>query len=69
MTFALFIVYVVLSYIHPGEIVPALAPHRVAYWVGMAGLAVAIASLVSKRDARLWNIQLLVLTVFATVMA
>jgi O-antigen ligase len=69
MTFALFIVYVVLSYIHPGELVPALAPYRVAYWVGMAGLAVSIASLVSKRDARLWNIQLLVLTIFTAVMA
>jgi hypothetical protein len=69
MAFALFILYVVLSYIHPGEIIPALAPHRVAYWVGMAGLAVSIASLVAKRDARLWNIQLVVLTVFTTVMA
>ena len=42
MTFALFILYLVLSYIHPGEIVPALAPYRFAYWIGMSGLAVAI---------------------------
>ena len=68
MAFALFIVYVVLSYVHPGEIIPALAPYRVAFWVGMAGLAVSIASLVSKR-ALLSNIQLVVLTVFTTVMA
>jgi len=69
MTFALFILYVVLSYVHPGEIIPALAPHHVAYWVGSAGLAVSVASLALKRDTRLANPQLVVLTVFTAVMA
>ena len=69
MTFALFILYLALSYIHPGEIVPALAPYRVAYWIGMAGLTVAIASLLTRRDGVRTNLQLLVLVVFAVVTA
>src|SRR5262249_21516430 len=69
MTFALFILYIVLSYIHPGEIVPALAPYRVAYWVGMAGLAAAAASLAVRRDRLVSSVQLWVLIVFAAVMA
>src|SRR5262245_28174483 len=68
MTFALFILYVVLSYIHPGEIVPALVSYRVTYWVGMAGLGVAIATLVARRDALIANLQLWVLLVFAAIL-
>ncbi len=68
MTFALFIVYVVLSYIHPGEIVPALAPYHVTYWVGMAGLAVAMMSLLARRSDRLTNLQFPALMIFAAVM-
>jgi hypothetical protein len=68
MTFALFILYVVLSYIHPGELVPALASYRVAYWAGIAGLAGAIASLLMSRSSLLANLQLRVLVVFAAVM-
>jgi hypothetical protein len=68
VTFALFILYVVLSYIHPGEIVPALAPYRVAYWVGMAGLAVAIGSFLVRRGGLLASLQLGALIVFAAVM-
>jgi len=68
MAFALFILYVALSFIHPGEIAPALAPYRVAYWVGMAGLAVAIATLLGRRG-RLANLQPWALVVFTTVMA
>lgn len=69
MTFALFILYVVFSYINPGEIVPALAPYRLTYWVGMAGLAVAIASLLGRRGGLIANLQLWALIVFTAVMA
>ena len=68
MTFALFILYVVLSYIHPGEIYPALASYGVAYWVGITGLAAAIASLFMRRGGLLANLQLWALIVFAAVM-
>jgi len=68
MTFALFVLHVVLSYMHPGEIVPALAPYRIAYWVAMAGLAVAIGPLLTRRGGLLANLQLWVLIVFAAVM-
>ena len=69
MTFALFILYVVLSYIHPGEIVPALAPYRVAYWVGLVGLAVATATPVVRRGGLIASVQLWAVVVFATVLA
>ena len=69
MTFALFLLYVALSYIHPGQIVPALAPLRVTYWVGMAGLAVAIASLLRRRVGWYANLQLCALAVFTGVLS
>jgi O-antigen ligase len=68
MTFALFLLFVVLSYIQPGQIVPALAPYRVTYWVGMAGLAVAMVSLLGRRADLLANLQLWALIVFTGVM-
>ena len=68
MTFAFFLAYVVLSYVYPGEIVPALAPYRVTYWVGLAGLTVAIASLFTKRTGLVANIQLWGLALFTAVM-
>lgn len=68
MAFALFILYLVLSYIHPGEIVPALAPYRFAYWTGMSGLAVAMVSLLARRRDVLATIQLWTLMFFAAVL-
>lgn len=68
MPFALFILYLVLSYIHPGEIVPALAPYRVAYWTGMSGLAVAMVSLLTRRREVLATVQLWALLLFAAVL-
>lgn len=68
MTFALFLLYVVVSYIHPGEIVPALAPYRITYWVGMAGLGVAAVSLLVRRAGPVVNLQLWTLIVFAGLM-
>ena len=69
MIFALFLLYLALSYIHPGEIVPALAPYRVAYWIGMAGLTAAAVSLLVRKDGVLANLQLRALLVFALVTA
>lgn len=67
MTFAFFLVYLVLTYIHPGQIVPALAPYRITYWVGMAGLVVAIASLFGKRAGLAASLQLWVLLIFTAL--
>jgi hypothetical protein len=67
MRFALFLAYVVLSYIHPGEILPALAPYHVAFWVGVIGLAGAVASLARERDRLTASRQLWTLVVFAVV--
>jgi putative inorganic carbon (hco3(-)) transporter len=65
MTFALFILYVVLSYVHPGEVVPALASYRVAYWIGSAGLLVAVGSFVARRGPGLATLQFAGLISFA----
>jgi hypothetical protein len=69
MTFALFLLYVVLSYIHPGEILPVLAPYHVAYWVGTIGLAGASMSFVWKHDHRNASLQLWAVAAFAIVAA
>ena len=66
MAFALFILYVGLAYLQPGELVPALAPYRVTYWVGMAGLAASVWSLV--RKGLVANLQLWALIAFTAVM-
>jgi hypothetical protein len=68
MAFALFILYVALSYIYPGELLPELAPYRVTYWVGTAGLVAAIASQLWRRDGPATNIQLWLLLLFTAVM-
>jgi putative inorganic carbon (HCO3(-)) transporter len=68
MTFALFLLYVVLLYLHPAQIVPALAPYHVTYWVGMAGLAAAIVSVLGRRDGPVGNLQLWGVIGFTTVM-
>jgi hypothetical protein len=69
MTFALFILYVVLSYIHPAEIVPALAPYAITYWVGIGGLVLVAVSLFAQRRALFANLQFRLLGAFAIAMA
>jgi putative inorganic carbon (HCO3(-)) transporter len=68
MTFALFILYLVLTYINPAEVEPALSPYRLTYWVGIAGLGSAVASLFGSRGRPLANLQLWALIVFTLVM-
>jgi hypothetical protein len=68
MVFLFFIAYVALTYIQPGQIVPALAPYRVTFWVGIAGLVVAIVPLFGKRIGLVTNLQLLALVVFTVLM-
>jgi putative inorganic carbon (hco3(-)) transporter len=65
MTFALFILYVGLAYVQPGEIVPALAPYRITYWVGMAGLVASGVSLLAR--GAIANLQLWMLLAFTAV--
>jgi len=50
MTFCLFIVYIVLSYVFPAEIFPALVAYRFTYWVGIAGLVVCLPALIVRRQ-------------------
>ncbi len=50
--------YVVLSYIHPGEIVPALAPYRITYWVGIGGAGRRGRLVLVRRAGPVANLQL-----------
>lgn len=68
MAFALFILYLALSYIYPGELVPELAPYRITYWAGTAGLAAAIASHLWRRNGPVTNLQLWLLLLFTAVL-
>jgi O-antigen ligase len=68
MAFAFFILYVALSYLYPGELLPELAPYRVTYWAGTAGLVAAIGSQLWRRDGPVANIQLWLLLLFTAVM-
>jgi hypothetical protein len=68
MTFALFVLYLVLAYIQPGEMIPALAPYRLAYWAGLAGLAVGVLSIAGKPGKASGHLQLWTLIAFTTVM-
>jgi O-Antigen ligase len=68
MTFALFILYVVLLYLHPAQIVPALAPYRVTFWIGLAGLTAAFFSLLGRRDGPAASLQLWGVMGFTAVM-
>jgi putative inorganic carbon (HCO3(-)) transporter len=58
LLFAVFLLYVCLSYVYPGEVFPALAPYRLTYWVGIAGLLGSVVSLAFKRSQPLATIQL-----------
>jgi O-antigen ligase len=65
--FLLFVLYVVLAYLQPGELIPVLAPYRITYWVGMTGLAVAFVSLL-RGGITAASVQLWALVAFTAVM-
>jgi len=66
--FFLFLVYVVLNYVYPAEIFPALAPLRITHWVGIAALGLCAIWLTFKRTSPLATIQLwFVLALMATL--
>lgn len=69
MALALFFSYVVLAYLQPGELVPALAPYRLAFWTGLAGLGVALVSQLARRGGQAANLQLWLLLAFTAVAA
>jgi len=64
MPFVLFLLYVFLSYVYPGEIFPALAAYRVTFVVGLSGLVFSVLWLVSKRSTPLATRQLWFLAAF-----
>jgi len=64
MPFALFALYVLLSYVYPGEIFPVLAPFRITFLVALTGLGCAALWLMFKRSAQITTIQLWFLLAF-----
>lgn len=69
MAYALFLLYLVVSYIHPAEIIPELAPYRVTFWIGITALAGAIASLLGGSGRLVPSLQLWAVTLLTIVMA
>ena len=69
MPFIIFLIYVALVYVYPGEIFPALAPYRITYWVGISGLAFAAMWLVFKRSSAFATLQFWFLVVFTFILA
>jgi putative inorganic carbon (hco3(-)) transporter len=69
MPFVIFLIYVVVVYVYPGEIFPALAPYRITYWVGVSGLAFSALWLVFKRSSPLATIQLWFLAALTLTLA
>lgn len=62
MRLILLLLYIALSYVYPGELIPALAPYRITYLVGLAGLVVCALWLIRSQPAplRTWQLWLLV---------
>ena len=64
-----FLLYVAMAYVFPGEAFPALAPYRIPFWLGMAGLGFSALWLAFKRDAPVRTLQLWFLLAFTLVLA
>ena len=64
MRLFLLLLYIALSYVYPGELIPALAPYRITYFVGLAGLAVCVLWLIRSKPAPLYTWQLWLLVAF-----
>jgi O-Antigen ligase len=58
VTFAFFLLYLVVSYINPADIFPVLAPYRVAFSLGLIGLFFAVGSCVRRSGAPFRNVQI-----------
>lgn len=64
MRLILLIVYIALSYVYPGELIPELAPYRITYLVGLVGLAICALWLLRSKPAPLHTWQLWLLVAF-----
>lgn len=69
MLFFVFLVYIALSYVYPGEIFASLAPYRMTYWTGIVGLVLSIVSLAAKRSSPVRTVQFWFVAVFTIIMA
>jgi hypothetical protein len=64
MGFFFLLLYITVSYIFPGEIIPSLIPYHLTYWIGLGGLAVSFILVLTRRGAPLRSIQLYLLLGF-----
>jgi len=65
--FLIFLVYIALVYVYPGEVFPALAAYRITYWVGISGLVFAAMWLAFKRSSPLATVQFWFLLAFTCI--
>jgi putative inorganic carbon (hco3(-)) transporter len=69
VAFSFFLIYIVLSFVYPGDLFPALAPYRITLWVGVVGLVVAAVEVVAKRRSTLLTPHFWLLGAFTILMA
>ena len=69
MLFPVLILYIVVSYVYPGQIFPALAPYRITYWTGLTGLGLCVFWVALKRSSALSTLQLWFLACFTVMLA
>ena len=68
MPFLIFLIYVALVYVYPGEVFPSLAPYRITYWVGISGLGFAALWLTFKRSSAVATVQFWFLLIFTGIL-
>jgi putative inorganic carbon (HCO3(-)) transporter len=69
VAFSLLLIYIVLSFVYPGDLFPALAPYRITLWVGVAGLVAAAFEVVAKRRTIVLTPHFWLLGAFTILMA
>src|SRR5690242_18720919 len=70
MSFFFLILYIFVSYVHPAEILPGLAPYRLTFWIGIVGLLISPLLIFARRGIPLRSVQFsLMLAFFVALIA
>jgi putative inorganic carbon (HCO3(-)) transporter len=69
VTFFLFLLYLIVSYLNPAEIFPVLGPYHVAFWIGIIALVFATGRCIARSGAPLLSAQIWMLAGFTLIMS
>ena len=64
MSFFFLLLYIIVSYVHPGEILPSLTPYRVTFWIGIIGLLISPVLIFKRRGRPLRSVQFSLMLAF-----